>query len=115
VVFSRSHIIYLEPSLNQTFAFFGILTYLASMQVARGVEVVRYVDKGDGDLQVQLAVNGILAPMIDDHKSTRDRYRSDEEYFTYIARQSELLIHLYGDARNPFPMDLIQGRQEEGF
>lgn len=85
------------------------------MQVARNVELVRYVDLGDGNLQVQVAVAGRLAPMIDDHKSTRDRFSSDEDYFAYIARQSEALIHIYGDARNPFPTELILGRQEEGF
>jgi hypothetical protein len=85
------------------------------MQVAEGVELVRYVEKGNGDIQVQVAVDGVLAPMIDDHKSTRDRYHSDEDYFAHIAWQSKTLIHIYGDARNPFPMDKIQGRQEEGF
>jgi hypothetical protein len=78
-------------------------------------EVVRYADVGDGNLQVQLAVKGVLAPMIDDHKSSRERFARDEDYFTHMARQSELLIHLYGDARNPLPMDQILKRQEEGF
>jgi hypothetical protein len=83
------------------------------MQVA--VELVRYNDLGNGDVQVQVAVNGVLAPMIDDHKSSRERYDSDEAYFAYIAKQSECLIHIYGDARNPLPMDKILARQEEGF
>lgn len=85
------------------------------MQVSGNVEIVRYVDKGYGDIQVQVAINGILAPMIDDHKSTRDRYASDEAYWAYVAKQSECLIHLFGDARNPLPVDLCQQRQEEGF
>lgn len=83
------------------------------MQAA--VELVRYAELGNGDIQVQVAVNGVLAPMIDDHKSTRERYVSDEAYFNFIAKQAEALIHLFGDARNPLPMDLILKRQEEGF
>lgn len=83
------------------------------MQAA--IEVVRYADVGDGNLQVQLAVKGVLAPMIDDHKSSRERFSSEEEYIKHMGKQSELLIHLYGDARNPLPMDQILKRQEEGF
>lgn len=85
------------------------------MQVARGVELVKYRDLGDGDIQVQVAVNGSLAPMIDDHKSSRDKFKSDEEYFTWIGRQSQLLIHLFGDARNPLTEDESLSRQKEGF
>jgi hypothetical protein len=85
------------------------------MQAA--VELVRYTDLGNGDIQVQVAVNGILAPAIDDHKSTRElpECLTDKGYLAYIARQSEVLIHIYGDARNPLPMDEILKRQEEGF
>jgi hypothetical protein len=85
------------------------------MQVAPGVELVRYNDLGNGDIQVQVAIRGLLAPMIDDHKSSRERFRSDEGYFAWIGRQSELLIHVYGDARNPLTEDEILRRQQEGF
>ena len=68
-------------------------------------EIVRFNDLGSGDIQIQLAINGILAPMLDDHKSSRERFSTDDQYFAYIAQQSELLIHLYGDARNPLSED----------
>lgn len=85
------------------------------MQVAPGVELVRYNDLGNGDIQVQVAINGSLAPMIDDHKSSRERYRSDEAYFAWIGRTAEVLIYIYGDARNPRTEDQILGKQQEGF
>lgn len=85
------------------------------MWVSTGVELVLFRDCGDGNLQIQLAINGQLAPMIDDHKMSRDRFQSGEAYFAHMARQSELLIHLYGDARNPLSPDLVERRQQEGF
>jgi hypothetical protein len=53
--------------------------------------------------------------MIDEHKSSRERFRSDVEWFSELARGSELLLHLYGDARNPLTEDEILRRQERGF
>ena len=85
------------------------------MHVAAGIELVRFSDLGSGDLQIQFAINGALAPMIDEHKSSRDRFRSDSEWFQSLARGSELLLHLYGDARNPLTEDEILRRQERGF
>jgi len=85
------------------------------MRVAPNVELVVYRDLGNGDLQIQLAINGRLAPMIDDHKSNRERFPSEEAYFREIARGSEVLLHLYGDAREPLPEELILAQQERGF
>lgn len=85
------------------------------MQVAKNVDLVHYRNLGNGDLQIQVAVKGSLAPMIDDHVSSRERYSSDEEYFAWIGRQSEALIHVLGDARNPLPMALSLTKQQEGF
>ena len=85
------------------------------MYVADSVELVRYNDLTDGNFQVQVAVNGVLAPMIDDHKSHKAEYDSDEAYFKWVAHMSKALIHLYGDARNPFSESLVQGKQQEGF
>ncbi len=85
------------------------------MLVAAGIELIRYADLGEGNLQVQFAIRGQLAPMIDEHKSSRERHRSDEEWFTSLAKGSELLLHLYGDARNPLTEDEILRRQERGF
>jgi len=77
--------------------------------------LVVYRDLGDGDLQIQMAIDGVLAPMMDDHKQTRERFNSDKEYFAHVARQSELLIHLYGDARNPLPEEEVLRRSQEAF
>lgn len=77
--------------------------------------LVRYRDLGNGNLQIQLAVDGQLAPMIDDHKSSRERFRSDEQYFADLAGKCETLIHLYGDARNPLPEEEVLRRSERGF
>ena len=85
------------------------------MQVSEGIELVRFRDLGEGNLQIQLAIRGVLAPMIDDHRESKDRFSNDAAYFAHMARQSELLIHLFGDARNPFPEDMSLGRQKEGF
>jgi len=85
------------------------------MQVSEGVELVRFRDLGEGNLQIQLAIRGVLAPMIDDHRESKARFAHDEAYFRHMARQSELLIHLYGDARNPFPEAISEGKQKEGF
>lgn len=85
------------------------------MQYCPKYELVVYRDLGDGDLQIQMAINGTLAPMIDDHKRSLERFNSDNEYFAHVARQSELLIHLYGDARYPLPESEVLRRSQEGF
>ena len=85
------------------------------MQTAKVVELVRFERLSEGNLRVQLAINGVLAPAIDDHRSHMEEFASDDAYFAQMARNSELLIHLYGDARNPFSDAVSRGKQEEGF
>lgn len=85
------------------------------MQVSEGIELVRYRDLGEGNLQIQLAIRGVLAPMIDDHRESKDRFSNDAAYFRHMARQSELLIHLFGDARYPLPAHVSEQKQKEGF
>jgi hypothetical protein len=78
-------------------------------------ELVTYRDLGEGNLQIQMAVDGVLAPMMDDHIASREQYPTDQEYFTRLAQASELMIHLYGDARSPLSEDEVQQRQQQGF
>lgn len=79
------------------------------------VELVRYNDLGNGDFQVQVAVDGILAPMIDDHQSHKETFRNDEDYFKWVGWMSKTLIHLYGDARYSLPAEEMARREKEGF
>jgi len=78
-------------------------------------ELVTYRNLGNGDLQVQMAVDGVLAPMMDDHIASREKYPTDREYFARIAESSELMIHLYGDARQPLSEEEVQQRQQQAF
>jgi len=75
-------------------------------------ELVVYRDMGFGELQVQMAVNGVLAPMMDDHIASREQYQTDQQYFSRLAESSELMIHLYGDARYPLSEQEVQQRQQ---
>jgi hypothetical protein len=74
-------------------------------------ELVLYRVLGNGNLQVQMAVDGVLAPMMDDHIASREEYRTDDQYFSRIAESSQLMIHLYGDARNPLTPEQSAERQ----
>ena len=78
-------------------------------------ELVQYRTLSDGNIQVQMAVDGKLAPMMDDHIASREEYPSDVAYFSRVAESSELMIHLYGDARHPLSDDEIQQRQQMTF
>jgi hypothetical protein len=80
-----------------------------------GVELVEYREGLDGYRHIQMAINGILAPAIDDHITTRENFSSDSAYFAHIARRSEEFIHLYGDARNPLPEAEVLRRSTEPF
>jgi hypothetical protein len=78
-------------------------------------ELVLYKELGEGNLQVQMAIDGRLAPMMDDHIASREEYRTDEQYFTRVAQSSELMLHLYGDARTPLTPEESSRRQGEAF
>lgn len=85
------------------------------MLISSGVELVEFRELADGNLQIQLAINGVLAPAIDDHKSHREEFKSDRDYFLRMAQDSRLLIHLYGDARYPLPPETVAANSEKGF
>lgn len=85
------------------------------MHISEGVELVEFRDLGDGNLRVQMAINGTLAEPIDDHRSHMEEFRTDREYFLRMAQDSRLLIHLYGDARYPHSPEMVNAKSEEGF
>lgn len=85
------------------------------MLISEGVELIEFRDFGDGNLRVQMAINGTLAQPIDDHRSHMEEFPDDKSYFLRMAQDSRLLIHLYGDARNPYPPEMASMKSEEGF
>jgi len=78
-------------------------------------ELVEYKDLGGGALQIQMAVNGKLAPQMDDHIASREEFRTEEAYWGRIARASELMLHLYGDPRNPLTPEESARREQETY
>jgi hypothetical protein len=76
-------------------------------------ELVSYKELGNGNLQIQMAVNGKLAPQMDDHVASREEFRSEEAYWTRVARGSELMLHLYGDPRAPLTPEESAQREQE--
>jgi hypothetical protein len=76
-------------------------------------ELVAYKALGNGDLQIQMAVDGNLAPQMDDHIASWEEFRTEEAYWTRVARASELMLHLYGDARNPLTPEESAVREQE--
>jgi len=78
-------------------------------------KVIEYKDLGNGQLQVQLEIGGRLAPQMDDHKASREEYRTEESYWTRVARGSETMLHLYGDPRHPLTPEESALREQETF
>lgn len=76
-------------------------------------ELVEYKDLGNGNLQIQMAVGGRLAPQMDDHVASREEFRTEEQYWTRLARASELMLHLYGDPRAPLTAEESKQREQE--
>ena len=78
-------------------------------------ELVEYRELGNGNCQIQMAINGKLAPQMDDHVASREDFRSEEAYWTRVARGSELMLHLYGDPRHPLTPEESAQRETETF
>jgi hypothetical protein len=76
-------------------------------------ELVEYRQLGNGALQIQMAIGGKLAPQMDDHVASREEFSTEEAYWTRVARGSELMLHLYGDARNPLTPEESARRETE--
>ena len=78
-------------------------------------ELIHYRDLGNGAVEIQLAIDGHLAPQMDDHVASREEFRSEEAYWTRVARGSETMLHLYGDARNPLTPEESAAREQETY
>ena len=78
-------------------------------------ELVEYRELGNGSVQIQMAISGKLAPQMDDHVASREEFRTEEAYWTRVAKGSELMLHLYGDARNPLTPEESAQREQEAY
>ena len=78
-------------------------------------ELVEYRELGGGALQIQMAINGKLCPQMDDHIASREEFVSEESYWKRVARGSELMLHLYGDPRNPLTPEESALRETQTF
>lgn len=74
------------------------------------IEIVLYRKEGEY-FDVQLAVDGVLAPSMEVHASARECYeqneRGEREWLDYLTRSSVSLIDVYGDARHPRPIEMF--------
>lgn len=78
-------------------------------------ELIEYKDLGNGAIRIQMAVDGKLAPQMDDHIASREEFRTETAYWARVARGSELMVHLYGDARNPLTPEESARREQETY
>ena len=78
-------------------------------------ELVHYEVLGNGNLQIQMAVGGKLCPQMDDHIASREEYRTEEAYWTRVARASETMLHLYGDPRYPLTPEESAQREQQTY
>jgi hypothetical protein len=78
-------------------------------------ELVRYESLGNGSLRIQMAINGKLCPQMDDHVASREEFKTEEAYWSRVARGSELILHLYGDPRNPLTPEESAQREKETY
>lgn len=76
-------------------------------------ELVRYEQLTDGNVHIQMAINGRLAPQMDDHIASREEFRTEEAYWSRVAHGSELMLHLYGDPRAPLTPEESAQREKE--
>ena len=78
-------------------------------------ELVGYKDLGNGALRIQMAIDGKLCPQMDDHIASREQFRTEEAYWSRVARGSELMLHLYGDPRNPLMPEESALREQQAY
>ena len=78
-------------------------------------ELVSYKQLGNGECQIQMAIGGKLCPQMDDHIASREEFRTEKEYWARVARGSELMLHLYGDPRNPLTPEESVLREQETY
>jgi hypothetical protein len=57
----------------------------------------------------QIAVDGVPSVPFHAHKSIREKYPKEEDFIAYLVRMAKAVIGRCGDARNPFPQELVEG------
>jgi hypothetical protein len=58
----------------------------------------------------QLAVDEVPSVPFHVHKSIREKYPKEEDFIAYLGRMAKACIQRCGDARNPLPTELVEGR-----
>lgn len=69
------------------------------------LEIIDYTDRGEY-VEVRVAVDGTPSLPMDVHKSIRDMYPGEDQWLDYLAQSGETMLTLYGDAREPIPLDV---------
>lgn len=65
------------------------------------------INHGDYYL-AQVAVNGVPSVHFFAHKSIREKYPKEEDFFAYLFRMGAATIRRCGDARDPLPAELVE-------
>jgi hypothetical protein len=59
----------------------------------------------------QIAVDEVPSVPFHVHKSVREKFPKEEDFLAYLGRMAKACIQRCGDARNPFPQELVEGAQ----
>jgi hypothetical protein len=57
----------------------------------------------------QVAVDEVPSVPFFAHKSIREKFPKEEDFMAYLFRMGAATIARCGDARNPFPQELVEG------
>lgn len=79
-------------------------------QQRQTLEIIRCHKAGDY-YDVQVALNGTLAPSMEIHAEAREQYPSEQAWIEYLTRCAESLIAIYGDARHPRHLSIPDAEQ----
>lgn len=69
------------------------------------LEIIHHTRR-DEYIEVQCALDGVLAVSMDIHKSIGDSFTREDDWLDYLAHSAETMISLYGDARHPQRLEL---------
>jgi hypothetical protein len=68
------------------------------------MEIVSCKERGEY-LEIQCAIDNVLAVPMDVHKSAREQYPTEPAWIQYLTRCADSLIKVFGDARYPRRID----------
>lgn len=74
------------------------------------LEIIRCSKEGEY-YDVQVALNGVLAPSMEIHAEAREQYPTEQAWIEYLTRCAESLIAIYGDARHPRHLSIPDAEQ----